>query len=79
MFFDTFFTALHSFTVNILLCYKVASDFNARTGRAHEFIDVDNCNVIPGDNIPLLSRVSVANQSAPTTLSTVLVYTKQYW
>ena len=30
----------------------LAGDFSARTGKANDFIDVDNCNLIPGDNIP---------------------------
>ena len=30
----------------------LAGDFNARTGKANDFIDVDNCNRIPGYNIP---------------------------
>ena len=32
-----------------------------------------------GVELHLLSRVSVANQSAPTTLSTVLAYTNNYY
>ena len=31
----------------------LAGDFNARTSKVSDFIDVDNCNHIPGDNIPL--------------------------
>ena len=31
----------------------LAGDFNARTGTTNDFIDVNNCNFIPGDNIPL--------------------------
>ena len=30
----------------------LARDFKARTGKADGFIDVDNCNFIPCDNIP---------------------------
>ena len=31
----------------------LAVDFNARTSKVSDFIDLDNCNHIPGDNIPL--------------------------
>ena len=40
---------LHSFKKR----FYHAGDFSARTGKANDVNDVDNCNFIPGDNIPL--------------------------